>query len=115
MEAKAAGVHDWLAAEHAVGHCVVGDGAASRAVALLCKAKVGQHLLPAMADASPAKHGLRMPGTSIPVIPSAELAERRPDAVLLFVPDLLEEVRAAYPQVEESGGRWVVADNLTAA
>jgi hypothetical protein len=33
--------------------------------------------------------------------------------VLLFVPDLLEEVRAAYPQVEESGGRWVVADALT--
>ena len=27
MGAKAAGVHDWLAAEHAVGHCVVGDGA----------------------------------------------------------------------------------------
>jgi C-methyltransferase-like protein/putative zinc binding protein/methyltransferase family protein len=112
MEAKAAGVHDWLAAEYAAGHSVVGYGAASRSVALLCKAKVGQRLLPAVADASPAKHGLRMPGTSIPVIPPAEFAERRPDAVLLFVPDLLEEVRAAYPQVEESGGRWVVADAL---
>jgi hypothetical protein len=115
MEGKAAGLHDWLAAEHAAGHSVVGYGAASRAVALLCKAKVGQHLLSAVADASPAKHGLRMPGTSIPVIPPAELSERRPDAVLLFVPDLLEEVRAAYPRVEESGGRWVVADTLTTA
>jgi hypothetical protein len=115
MAAKAAGLHDWLAAEYAAGHSVVGYGAASRAVALLCKAKVGERLLPAVADASPAKHGLRMPGTSIPVIPPAELAARRPDAVLLFVPDLLEEVRAAYPQVELAGGRWVVADALTTA
>jgi C-methyltransferase C-terminal domain/Putative zinc binding domain/Methyltransferase domain len=113
MAAKAAGLHDWLAVEYAAGHSVVGYGAASRAVALLCKAKVDQRLLAAVADASPAKHGLRMPGTSIPVISPAEFAERRPDAVLLFVPDLLEEVRAAYPQVEESGGRWVVADALT--
>ena len=30
-------------------------------------------------------------------------------AVLLFVPDLLAEVRASYPQVEAAGGRWVPA------
>jgi hypothetical protein len=91
---------------------VVGYGAASRAVALLCHARVDRLLLPAVIDASPAKQGLRMPGTDIPVAGPDELAARRPDAVLLFVPDLLAEVRAAYPDVEAAGGRWVDAATL---
>ena len=66
-------------------------------------------LLPAVADASPAKLGLRMPGTAIPVISPAELTARRPDAVVLFVPDLLPEVRKAYPEIEVNGGEWLDA------
>ena len=42
----------------------------------------------------------------------ARLAEGRPDAVPLFVPDLLAEVRDAYPEVETAGGRWVDAETL---
>jgi hypothetical protein len=68
--------------------------------------------LPAVIDASPAKQGLRMPGTDIPVAAPAELAARRPGAVLLFVPDLLAEVRAAFPGVETTGGRWVDVESL---
>jgi hypothetical protein len=67
-------------------------------------------VLPAVVDASPAKHGLRMPGTDIPVISPAELGARRPDSMLLFLPDLLAEVRASYPEVEATGGRWVAAE-----
>lgn len=110
--ARASGLHDWLAAENAAGRRVLGYGAASRAVALLRQAGAGSALMRAVVDASPAKQGLRMPGTDIPVIGPAQLAERRPDAVLLFVPDLLKEVRAAYPEVEASGGRWVDAETL---
>jgi C-methyltransferase C-terminal domain/Putative zinc binding domain/Methyltransferase domain len=105
-------LHDWLAAERAAGRTVLGYGAASRAVALLRTAGIGHDLLPAVADMSPAKQGLRMPGTRIRIIPPAELAERRPDAVLVFVPDLLAEVRVAWPQIEAGGGRWVTSDTL---
>ena len=114
MEARAARLRDWLAAARAAGQVVVGYGAASRAVALLCRAEVDGDLLPAVADASPAKRGLRMPGTSIPVISPAEMVERQPDVVLLFVPDLLAEVRAAYPAIEDRGGQWANADALPA-
>jgi hypothetical protein len=114
MEARATGVTDWLRAARAAGQSVIGYGAASRAVALLRAAGVDHDMLPAVADASPAKRGLRMPGTSIPVISPAEMIERQPDFVLLFVPDLLAEVRAAYPGIEDRGGRWAVADTLTA-
>jgi hypothetical protein len=63
-------------------------------------------------DASPAKQGLRMPGTDIPVVSPAQLAARRPTAVVLFLADLMPEVRAAFPEVEGAGGRWVDADTL---
>ncbi|HXP57204.1 MAG TPA: methyltransferase C-terminal domain-containing protein [Streptosporangiaceae bacterium] len=113
--AKAQGLHDWLVAERSAGHVVLGYGAASRAVSLLRWARADRSLVRAVADASPAKQGLRMPGTDIPVVSPAELAEARPAAVALFLADLLPEVRAALPEVEAAGGRWVNVEQLSAA
>ena len=112
VRAGADGLHDWLTAELAAGRVVLGYGAASRAVALLRQARADRTLLPAVADASPAKQGLRMPGTDIPVVSPERLAAGRPDSVVLFVADLMPEVRDAYPEVEAAGGRWVAADAL---
>ncbi len=111
---RATALHDWLVAQRVTGTSVLGYGAASRAVALLIRAGADQSLLPAVVDASPAKHGLRMPGTDIPIVGPSELAAHKPDAVLLFVPDLLTEVRAAFPKVEASGGRWVDVEKIGA-
>lgn len=108
VDASCAALHDWLRRAAEQGHRVVGYGAASRAVALLCRAGVDVDLLGAVADASPAKQGRRMPGTRIPVISPAELAANPPDALLLFVPDLLAEVRAALPEL--TGADWYVAE-----
>lgn len=94
------------------GRLVMGYGAASRSVPLLNHAGIGPDLLTAIADASPAKHGCRIPGVGVPVVAPAELAARRPSEVLLFVPDMLDEVRAAYPEVEAGGGRWIVLDPM---
>ncbi|MDT7743313.1 MAG: hypothetical protein QOE59_2391, partial [Actinomycetota bacterium] len=33
-----------------------------------------------------------------------------PDEVVLFVTDLLGEMRSRMPEVEAAGGRWVVVD-----
>ena len=112
VRTRAVALHDWLAESAAAGRTVLGYGAASRAVALLRTAGVDGDLLPAVADASPAKRGLRMPGTTIPVISPAELIARRPDEVALFVSDLMAEVRISYPEVEAHGGRWIDADAL---
>lgn len=106
-EAHAKRLHDWLVRQRSTGSTVLGYGAASRAVALLRQARIDSSLLPAVVDASPAKQALRMPGTDIPIVGTAELAARRPDSVLLFVPDLLAEVRSAFPEIEAAGGRWV--------
>ena len=111
-QSRAKAIHDWLVSERAAGQTVIGYGAASRAVALLRRADVDAALLPVVIDASPAKHGLRMPGTDIPVGCPGQIAAWQPDSVLLFLSDLLNEVRDAYPGVEAAGGRWVDADTL---
>lgn len=111
-EAHARGLRNWLRTQHAAGGSVLGYGAASRAVALLCRARIDRRLLPGVVDTSPSKHGRRMPGTDIPIVDPGALATRPPRHVLLFVPDLLTEVRKAFPEVEASGGRWVDAEAL---
>jgi hypothetical protein len=114
-QAKAAGLRDWLMAERAAGRTVLGYGAASRAVALLRWAGADRTMVRAVVDASPAKQDLRMPGTDIGVAAPDVLAAHPGASVVLFVPDLLPEVRAAYPEVEAAGGRWVDAEALAPA
>ncbi|GAA5141872.1 class I SAM-dependent methyltransferase [Nocardioides marinquilinus] len=106
----AASLRSWLEAERAAGRRVLGYGAAGRAVPLLCHADIDADLLPMVADASPAKHGRRLPGTDVAIGSPSDLVARRPDAVLLFVPHLLPELRRSLPEVEAAGGRWWVAD-----
>ena len=110
--AQAATLHDWLADHRATGRSVLAYGAASRAISLLCRAGIDSNLLAAVADASTAKQGSRMPGTDIPVVHPAELVAAAPDEVLLLLPDLLAEVRTSLPGVEATGGRWVDVEQL---
>ncbi|MET8873487.1 methyltransferase domain-containing protein [Nocardia sp. NPDC004604] len=97
----------WLDAMAARRRRVYAYGAASRAVALFSLAGVHRGLIAAVADASPAKQGRRMPGTDIPIISPAELVRAQPDFVLLALRDLLPEVRARFPELD---GRWVLDD-----
>jgi hypothetical protein len=113
VRAQGDALRGWLAAQRAAGKSVLGYSAASRAVALLCSAGVDADLLPAVADASPDKRGLRMPGTAIPIISPRELIAAPPDAVLVFVPDLIPEVSKTYPEIEAAGAAWVDASILS--
>ncbi|MDN5917679.1 MAG: class I SAM-dependent methyltransferase [Pseudonocardia sp.] len=108
------GLRRFIEVERAAGRTVWGYSAASRAVALLCRARVGPELLPFIADGGGAKHGRRMPGSGIPIAAPDEMVAAKPDTVLLFVADLLPEVRRGLPEIEANGGRWVIADELGA-
>lgn len=98
-------LRDWLEAEAAAGREVMAYGAASRAVSLFSRAGLNSTLLRAVADASPAKQGRRMPATDIPIVSPDEMVAAKPDRVLLTIPDLLAEVSANYPELD---GRWLV-------
>jgi hypothetical protein len=105
--ASAHGLNMWLAEQKSAGHRVLGYGAASRAVAMLAMAGVARAELTAIADASPAKWGRRMPGTDVPIISPSDMVNARPERVLLLLSDLMTEVRADLPTVEADGGAWV--------
>lgn len=105
-----AGVREFLETERAAGRPVWGYSAASRAVALLSRAGIGPDLLTAIADGSAAKQGRRTPGTAVPIVAPDALVAAAPRSVLLFVDDLLPEVRRALPQVEAAGGTWLLPD-----
>lgn len=100
----------WLQARRHDGLRVYAYGAASRAVALFAMAGLERELVCAVADASPAKQGRRMPGTDIEIISPADLVSENPDLVLLTVPDLLREVSFRMPELE---GCWVDMDRLS--
>ncbi len=102
-------LRDWLEQQAAQGRRVFAYGAASRAVALFALAGVTSRLVAAVADASSAKQGRRMPGTDVPIIAPSELVAAEPDCVLLTLPDLLDEVSVAYPQLT---GRWISDDHF---
>lgn len=112
LDESVVAIENYLAETAAAGLTVTGYGAASRTSALLRSANIDKECVVAIADASTGKHGRTMPGNRIPIVSPAALVSLRPDRVLLFVPDLLEEVRAAMPQIEAQGGRWVVLDPM---
>ena len=108
--ASADALRDHLEQGRREGRTVLAYAAASRAVPLLNRAGIGPDLLPAVADGSPAKQGRRFPGTGQPILAAGDVVDRAPDEVVLFVTDLLPEMRARMPEVEAGGGRWVVVD-----
>ncbi|GAA2062456.1 methyltransferase C-terminal domain-containing protein [Williamsia deligens] len=94
-------LREWLTDAAADGGRVYAYAAASRAVALFAGAHITKDLLAGVADASPAKWGLRMPGTDIPIIDPDSLVEARPTAVLVTVPDLVAELRRDFPSLAD--------------
>jgi hypothetical protein len=80
-------------------------GAGSRAVAVLAAADLPPGVVAGIADAAPAKQGRRMPGTAITITSPEDLLAARPTQVLLMLPDLLDELRDAWPSLADA---WVV-------
>jgi C-methyltransferase C-terminal domain/Putative zinc binding domain len=112
LASSAAALRSYLVDARSRSETVVGYSAASRTSALIQCGRVTANDLAAVADAAPGLHGRTMPGSRIPIVSPAELIKRKPDKVLLFVPDLLDEVRRALPEIERSGARWVVLDPM---
>ncbi|GAB3018696.1 class I SAM-dependent methyltransferase [Mycobacterium bourgelatii] len=105
VESHAAQLRDWLVAQANSQHTVYSYGAGSRVPALFSIAGVDRSLVAAVADGSPLKQGRRIPGTDISIISPEQLIAADPDRVLLTLPDLYDEVRDRYPQLD---GRWWV-------
>lgn len=91
------------------GKKVVGYGAAAKGNTLLNYAGVRGDLLAWVADANPHKQGKFLPGSRIPIVPPARIAEEKPDYVLVLPWNLLTEVLEQQDMVQSWGGKFVVA------
>ncbi|MGJ7606393.1 methyltransferase domain-containing protein [Variovorax sp. LT1R20] len=84
-------------------------GAAAKGNTLLNYAGVRAGLLPWVVDRNPAKQGLFMPGSRIPIVDEAHLKRARPDYVLILPWNLKAEVMDQLAYIREWGGRFVWA------
>ncbi|MFT4398374.1 class I SAM-dependent methyltransferase [Gordonia lacunae] len=89
----------WARRQAAQGKTVYAYGASSRAVSLFAQSGLTREVMRGVADVAHAKQGRRMPGTDIPIIAPEDLVRADPDAVLLTVPDLYDEVCRSHPQL----------------
>ena len=86
---------------------VMGYGAAAKGNTLLNYAGVRGDLVTAVADASPSKQGMYLPGSHIPVVSPDHIAEKKPDYVLILPWNLRQEVMSSLNFVREWGAKFV--------
>jgi hypothetical protein len=102
-ESHASRLRYWLEDRARSGERVYGYGASSRVPALFSLAGVDRRLVLGIADSSPGKQGRRISGTDVAIISPEQLLAADPDCVFVTIPELYDEVRRRYPQLD---GRW---------
>jgi len=101
LVAKTCAVLDLLLA----GKRVCGYGAPAKLTSLLAATGLGADELECVFDDNPRKVGKFTPGSGIPIVASAEIAERKPDVLVLFSGNFEAEIRRKHP---EFSGDWIV-------
>ncbi|WP_028793419.1 class I SAM-dependent methyltransferase [Thalassobaculum salexigens] len=91
------------------GRRVVGYGAAAKANTLMNYAGIRPDLVEYVVDRNPAKIGKYLPGSRIPIVDEERLSRDRPDIVVIFPWNLMEEVVAQLHYVRDWSGRFCVA------
>jgi SAM-dependent methyltransferase len=93
----------------ATGRSVAGYGAPGKGNTMLNHCGVRADLLPFTVDMNPNKHGMYLPGSHIPVLAPEEIAESRPDYIVILPWNLRQEISDQLSYVRDWGGRFVVA------
>lgn len=103
------GFVDFLIRQRRAGKTVAAYGAAAKGNTLLNYAGVKPDLLPLVCDAAPYKQGKYLPGSRIPIHAPAKLEAVRPDYVVVFPWNIIEEVMQQNRHVRDWGGKFVTA------
>jgi SAM-dependent methyltransferase len=99
----------FLLEQKRAGKKVAAYGAAAKGNTLLNYAGVKPDLLPFICDAAAAKQGKFMPGSHIPIVAPAALAEQRPDYLLILPWNIALEVKQKNARLAELGTKFVTA------
>jgi len=101
------GLREFLEAARTEGRSVAAYGAAAKGVTLLNYCGIGPELVEYVADRSPHKQDLYLPGVRLPIRSPEHVAETKPDYLLLLAWNLNDEIVEQMSYVREWGGRFV--------
>ena len=92
----------------AEGKRIAGFGAPAKTTTLMYHLGIGPEMIDFVVDDSPLKQGHFTPGMHIPVVPAAQLYERRPDYVVILAWNFAEPIMAKHAAFREGGGQFIV-------
>ena len=87
---------------------IVGYGAAAKGNTFLNYCNIGNQSIEFVADISPHKQGLYLPGTHIPIYHPDKIMQTKPDYVIILAWNLKEEIIEQMKYIREWGGKFVV-------
>lgn len=91
------------------GKTIAGYGAAAKGNTLLHYFGIQKDMLPFVADTSPVKQGLFLPGSHIPVLSEENIRQTKPDYVFILPWNLKEEISEQLEYIRNWGGKFVTA------
>lgn len=97
-----------LTALKRAGKRIIGYGASGRATMIMNFCGIDGAVLDFVVDDAPAKHGLYMPGTHVPIRPWKATEATPPDYALLFAWSFADEVRKRRMAYLQGGGKFIV-------
>ncbi|MBT8562131.1 class I SAM-dependent methyltransferase [Polynucleobacter paneuropaeus] len=98
----------FLIEQKRLGKSIAAYGAAAKGNTLMNYAGLKSDLIDFVCDAAPSKQGKYMPGSHLPILHPSELANRKPDWVVIFPWNIAKEVQEQ-ENVADWGGQFVVA------
>ena len=90
------------------GRSIAAYGAPTKAVTLLSHFGIGSELIDFVVEDNSLKHGMYLPTSRIPVVPTSELYSRRPDYVLILAWNFAKPIMAMHEPYTAAGGRFIV-------
>ena len=91
------------------GKKVAASGAAAKGNTLMNFAGIRPDLIRFVVDRNPAKQGKFMPGSRIPIVDEARLAEFQPDYVVILPWNLKDEIMRQLASIRSWQGKFVTA------
>lgn len=90
------------------GKSIAAYGAAAKGNTLLNYCGIGPDIIDYVVDANPHKQGLCLPGSHIPIVEPAHIAQSKPDFLLILPWNLTDEIVAANAGIRDWGGKFLV-------
>ena len=90
------------------GKRVAAFGAPAKATTLMLHFGIGPEFVDFIVDDSPLKQGLYSPAFHIPVVPSAEIYNRKPDYLVILAWNFAEPIMAKHAKFRQDGGHFII-------